>query len=210
MYMREIQSQRGGSLEHIKFLCPSSASRRITLNMGMHMPGWYDIRGLDKDANEDEEGIRSTCADIARLVQREVDDCKIPSERIVLAGFSQGGSIAITASLSFMDHTLAGIAGLSTYLSLGKQLDGLMRDANLRTPMLMIHGDSDGVVDMKWGRLSHERIVEARKKRGVEDADSLTEFRVYRGLEHTSCPEEIGDFMDFLQRVVPAEYSKGE
>lgn len=85
-----IQNQLSPRFDHVKFICPSATAQSVTLNMGYVMPAWYDIKGLSENAEEDEEGIQKTAQQIVQLIEQEMKQTGIASNKIILGGFSQG------------------------------------------------------------------------------------------------------------------------
>lgn len=138
----------------VKFIFPTAPVEPVTLNMGMAMNSWFDIFGLSADADEDTTGILSSAAYLKGLVDKEIA-AGIPASRIVLAGFSQGGAIALTAGMA-MDKPVAGVIAASTWLpriTMSSAADGMGG-----TPLLQCHGTSDKVVLYDWGKMSFEKL----------------------------------------------------
>lgn len=126
------------------------------------MPGWYDIPSFPADISQkvdDEPGIRRTQSTVQALIQAETEDKGIPSNRIVLGGFSQGGAVSLVAGLTY-PHPLAAIFVLSGYLPLADSLrNWIPADApNQDTPIFMAHGEADPLLRLEWGRLSAETL----------------------------------------------------
>src|SRR5262245_60490506 len=142
----------------VRFVFPHAPVRAVTINRGMAMRAWYDILGFDRRAKEDAAGIRASAAAVTELVDREVER-GVPSDRIVLAGFSQGGAIALHTALR-EPRPLAGILALSTYLPLGATLAAERSAANGRVPIFMAHGTDDGVVPLELAETSRS-VLEA-------------------------------------------------
>ncbi|MEM7611010.1 MAG: carboxylesterase [Pseudomonadota bacterium] len=134
----------------IRFVFPHAPSRPVTINGGMSMPAWFDILGLDRQAQADERGIRESAAYLMTLVQDQ-RDAGIAASRIFLAGFSQGGAIALFAGLRHAGP-LGGIIALSTYLPMTDTVarEHASRQASL--PILMVHGTQDPVLPIDLGR----------------------------------------------------------
>eukprot|EP00775_Hariotina_reticulata_P004763 gene4762-5013_t len=180
-------------MEHVKFMFPHAPNRPITVNFGMRMPGWYDIASLeDIDQREDKAGLLESKRYVEELVQQEIA-AGIPSHRVVVAGFSQGGAVALMALRSQLK--LAGVVGLSTYLPLRKE-PPLVSEANLKTPIFMAHGDADYTVEYKFGVNSYNML----KELGCD----IT-FKTYRGMAHGANPQELADVKAFLQKVLPRQ-----
>lgn len=170
----------------LRFVFPHAPVRPVTINNGMSMRAWYDIAAFDLNARQDEAGMRASIGEVETLIERE-HSRGVPSERIVLAGFSQGGAIALAASLRHPQQ-LAGIVALSTYLPLHAALAGERSAANAATPIFWGHGSVDPVVVLQ---------------RGIDSRDLLQslgyplEWHTYP-MAHAVCPEEIGDLRHWL------------
>ena len=176
------------------FIFPHAPERPVTINNGFVMRAWYDIAMHDIARLPDERGIRESQAAVERLIARERDR-GIESARIVLAGFSQGGAIALQAGLRHADR-LGGIAALSTYLALEESLDQEASAANRATPIFMAHGTQDPIVPIALAEAS----AAALKRRGYE-----VEWEAWP-MPHSVCAEEIQSLADFLARI----YGDGE
>lgn len=174
----------------VRFLFPHAPVRPVTLNAGMAMRAWYDIIALGGNAQQDEAGIRQSARQVAALMQRE-HDRGVPANRIVLAGFSQGGAIALHLGLRHPER-LAGIMGLSTYLPLGDTVEAERHEANASTPVFLAHGSMDPVVPMTMGERSRD---------GLQAMGYPVEWHDYP-MVHQVCMEEIEDISAWLQRVL--------
>jgi phospholipase/carboxylesterase len=163
----------------VRFVFPHAPVRPVTINGGMAMRAWYDILGFDRQAPEDAEGIRASAVAVTELIDREVAR-GIASDRIVLAGFSQGGAIALQTALR-EPRPLAGVWALSTYLPLAATLAAERSAANLRLPIFMAHGTADTVLPLKLAE-SSRRTLEAL---GYE-----VEWHAYP-MPHSVCLEEV-------------------
>uniref|UniRef100_A0A6V1K3U7 Phospholipase/carboxylesterase/thioesterase domain-containing protein n=1 Tax=Heterosigma akashiwo TaxID=2829 RepID=A0A6V1K3U7_HETAK len=178
-------------LTKTKFILPTAPTRPITLNMGMAMPGWSDIRGLDKEDDEDEPGFEESRARIESIVRSEVDKGISPS-KIVVGGFSQGGALALYYSLQ-NTHGIAGCVGFSSWLPLSAKFPAAVSDAARGgLKILQCHGDADEVVRTAWGKLSHEKI---KGELGFADAA----WEEYPGMAHSACDEELQRCAEFLK-----------
>lgn len=142
----------------VRFIFPHAPVRPVTLNNGMAMRAWYDITGLDPGAPEDGAGLAASTEAIEALIAREVQ-AGIEPRRIVLAGFSQGGAIALHSGLRH-SQPLAGIVGLSTYLPLRGELAAAC-DANRATPIFLAHGSLDPTLPQRLGEVSRDLLVQA-------------------------------------------------
>jgi len=165
----------------VRFVFPHAPRRPVTINMGMVMPAWYDIRSPDLRRDADEAGIRESAARVRDLIDRE-NGRGVPCGRIVLAGFSQGGAVALHAGLRHPER-LAGLLALSTYLVLEESLEHERSAENARTPLFLAHGSQDPLVAPERGEAARARL--ARDGYPVE-------WRTYP-MGHEVCPEEIAD-----------------
>ena len=141
-----------------RFVFPHAPKRAVTINMGLIMPAWYDIRDLSREGEIDERGIRESTEQVRALIVRE-NARGIETSRIVLAGFSQGGAIALHAGLRHPE-TLAGILALSCYLIRGETLETERSEANRATPVFQAHGTQDPIVPLEAGLAARDRLVE--------------------------------------------------
>jgi len=173
----------------VRFVFPHAPSIPVTLNMGFVMPAWYDIRSLG-ERGHDADGIEHSAEQIRRLVERERER-GVEAHRIVLAGFSQGGAMALHVGLRFPER-LAGIMALSCYLLLGDQLDAEASDVNRKTPIFQAHGVYDPMVELNYGMRSRTLLEE----KGYDVA-----WHEYP-MEHAVCPEELADVGAWLRDVL--------
>jgi phospholipase/carboxylesterase len=142
----------------LRFVFPNAPVRRVTLNGGMPMRAWYDILGLDRTSREDEAGIRQSIIDLDALIAREVSR-GIAHDRILLAGFSQGGSVAL-ATLLRQPRPLAGAILLSTWLLLAELSRVEATPASKATPVFIAHGRHDEVVTFEFGHRTADFLRE--------------------------------------------------
>jgi phospholipase/carboxylesterase len=180
-----------GGERALRFVFPHAPIRPVTLNGGYPMRAWYDIAALDRRTAEDESGIRASRAAIDTLVRRE-NSRGIASGRIVLAGFSQGGAMAIFAGTRYPEK-LAGIMGLSCYLLLASRLDAERSAANQSTPVFLAHGRQDPVVAVVLGEHAHHAL---------QASGYTVEWHAY-DMPHSLCPQEVTDIAAWLRRVLP-------
>ena len=133
------------SLKHpVRFIFPHAPSMPVTVNNGITMPAWYDIKAAEIDSQQDETGIQKSQKLILALIEREIER-GVKSSNIILAGFSQGGAIALHTGLRY-EKPLAGIMGLSTYLPLLDSVENEISDANRATAILLAHGAHDPII----------------------------------------------------------------
>lgn len=142
----------------VRYLFPHAPRRPVTVNGGFVMRAWYDISGNDISARQDDAGIRASQADIEALIAREVARGITPAH-IFLAGFSQGGVIALHTALR-QPTPLAGVLALSAYLPLGDTVAAECTTTSRQTPIFMAHGKSDTVVPCALGIASRQRLLE--------------------------------------------------
>ena len=173
----------------VRYVFPHAPKIPVTINMGFVMPAWYDITSLDS-RGQDEEGIERSAEQIRRLVERERSS-GIPAEKIVLAGFSQGGAMALHTGLRYPE-TLAGIMVLSAYLLLPDRLGQDASEANRKTPIFQAHGLHDPMVQLEYGQ---------RTRAHLEDQGYDVEWHDYP-MPHSVCPEEIHEIGRWLTRVL--------
>ncbi len=140
----------------VRFVFPHAPQRPITLNGGMRMRAWYDLHGLDLLNREDAAGVTASVTLINAQIAREIER-GIPAGRIVLAGFSQGGAMALYAGLRYPER-LAGVLALSCYLPLADSLTAEHHPANRDTPILMAHGRYDEIVSLRYGEASRDYL----------------------------------------------------
>ena len=141
----------------VRFVFPHAPVRAVTINGGMAMRAWYDILGFDRRAKEDAVGIRASAAAVAELIDREIER-GMASERIVLAGFSQGGAIALHTALR-EPRPLAGVLALSTYLPLAASLASERSAAHSGVPIFMAHGTGDTVLPLSLAETSRAALL---------------------------------------------------
>ena len=174
----------------IRFIFPHAMERSVTINNGHVMRAWYDIAMNDISRLPDERGIRESQKQIDELIAREVGR-GMPTNRIVLAGFSQGGAIALQAGLRHREP-LAGIVAMSTYLTLEESLAAEGAAANKAVPILMAHGTQDEVVPLRLAEASRSAL----QAKGYE-----VEWHTWP-MPHSLCAEEVEAVASFLMRVV--------
>jgi len=163
----------------VRFVFPHAEPMPVTVNGGMVMPAWYDILGMDFERRVDEAGVRASAQRVEHLIQRERER-GIESERILLAGFSQGGAIAFHLGLR-LKEPLGGIVALSTYLACDANLDEERSAANASVPIFQAHGSLDPMVPMALGQAARERL---------EGLGYEIEWHDYP-MQHQVCLEEI-------------------
>jgi phospholipase/carboxylesterase len=175
---------------NIRFIFPHAPIRPITINQGYRMRGWYDITSLDIANRDDEAGIIESSDILTRLCDDQLA-LGIAAERIIVAGFSQGGAIALHAGLRYAE-TLGGIMALSTYLPMQQRLQQEAATANRLTPVFMAHGLNDDVVALQFGQQTRSLL----QQQGYQ-----VQWHDY-AMGHSVCMEEISDISDWLGSVL--------
>jgi len=173
-----------------RFVFPHAPVRPITVNGGMEMRAWYDIVGFGLNVRQDAAGIRDSAAAVTRLIDREIER-GVPASRVVLAGFSQGGAIALHTALR-ETRPLAGIMALSTYLPLGESLPAERSAANASVPIFMAHGTADPLLPLALAEGS---------RRTLEALGYAVDFHVYP-MPHSVCMEEVAAIAVWLAKRV--------
>jgi phospholipase/carboxylesterase len=180
----------------LRFVFPHAPVRPVTLNGGMSMRAWYDVLSFDRDGPADEAGVRESAAIVEALIDREIER-GIDVRRIVVAGFSQGGAIAIHVALRSTDR-LAGLMALSTYMPIPKFFQAEVIDnpdcGDISLPIFMAHGSIDPVLSMELGRASADLLI---------DTGFKVQWHDYP-MAHAVCPEEINDIREWLLSVYAA------
>jgi phospholipase/carboxylesterase len=170
----------------VRFVFPHAPVRPVTINQGMRMRAWYDILQLG-GGPEDEAGLRAS----QKLTEELIRAQGLPANRIVLAGFSQGGAIVLLAGLRYAER-LAGVMALSTYLPLASTLAAERSAENRQTPIFMAHGRYDDLIPMQRAQTSRDYL----QKLGY-----AVEWHDYP-MPHSVCAPEIADISGFLARVL--------
>jgi phospholipase/carboxylesterase len=170
----------------VRFVFPHAPVRPVTINQGMRMRAWYDIFQFG-GGPEDDAGVRASQKLLEELIRQQ----PVPAERIVLAGFSQGGAIALQTALRYPER-LAGVMALSTYLPLNATLAAERSPANQELPVFMAHGHYDDIIPLRRAEQSKEVL---------EGLGYKVEWKAYP-MPHSVCPEEIGDIARFLLRIL--------
>jgi len=174
----------------VRFVFPHAPMQAVTINGGAVMRAWYDVYALQGVRREDEAGVRASQARVEELIAREKARA-IPASRLVLAGFSQGGAIALHTGLRHAER-LAGIMALSTYLPLASTLAAEASAASRGVPIFMAHGLYDPLIPIERARASRKQL---------ESAGYAVEWHEYP-MEHSVSAEEVGDISAWLVRVL--------
>jgi phospholipase/carboxylesterase len=170
----------------VRFVFPHAPVQPVTINQGMRMRAWYDIFQFG-GGREDDKGIRASQALIVKLIEEQ----PVPPEKIVLAGFSQGGGIALQTALRY-PKKLAGIMALSTYLPLAATLAAERTAANAQVPIFMAHGGYDDIIPIQRAQDS---------KNFLEKLGYGIEWHEYP-MPHSVCGDEVRDISAFLTKLL--------
>jgi len=173
----------------VRFIFPHAPSMPVTLNGGYIMPAWYDIKQTDLGIEHDRKGIKASTADVQMLIEQE-QMRGIKSNRIILAGFSQGAAMSLHVGLA-QNQPLAGIMALSGYLLLPDQMERF-KPAALNTPIFMAHGINDPVVLYALGDSSRRKLI---------NAGCTIEWHSYP-MQHSVCPEEICQIGKWINTIL--------
>jgi phospholipase/carboxylesterase len=177
----------------IRFVFPHAPMQPVSINNGYVMRAWYDVKFGDLEGRSrqaDEKGVRASQAAITRLIEREISRGS-SADKIVLAGFSQGGAVALQTGLRH-PQKLGGIMALSTYLPLAESFADETSAENRKTPVFMAHGSDDGVIPFEMATRSRDILVQ----HGYD-----VEWHQYP-MQHSVNLEEIADIARWLKRVV--------
>jgi phospholipase/carboxylesterase len=175
--------------KNVRFIFPHAPSQAVTINNGYVMPAWFDITSLERLDGVDADGIERSVADVQALIEQQ-QQRGIDSQRIIIAGFSQGGVIALHVA-ACSPKPLGGVIALSTYLPLHEQLSSRIDEAHKNTPVFMAHGCYDPVVPITLGRMSFDL---------VKTLFNNHQWHEY-AMEHSVCMEEIEMISEWLQQL---------
>ena len=176
----------------VRVILPHAPRRPVTVNGGMVMPAWYDIAGTDFRRREDRAGLRTSEQQLRALIEREISR-GIAAERILLAGFSQGGALVLHTGLRY-PRRLAGIMVLSAYLPLADTLPAEAAEANRTVPLMMAHGTHDPVVPLPLAEQSRDLL---------QQQGYTVTWHTY-AMAHAVCPEELLDIRAWLLECLAA------
>ncbi len=171
----------------LRFIFPHAPVQPVTINGGMAMRSWYDIVSFDSEGRADRAGVLASSDLLDGLIAREIERGVAP-QKIVVAGFSQGGAVAIHTALQ-TEHPIAGLMALSTYMALPEDAESAVSRKDL--PIFMAHGSFDPVLRMEWGRSSADRLIEA---------GYAVDWHEYP-MAHAVCPQEIADISNWLSAI---------
>ncbi|KAF9961310.1 hypothetical protein BGZ72_004231 [Mortierella alpina] len=189
-----VGEQLGLHLPHVKFIFPNAPAIPITVNEGMLTPAWYNILSMSTISREqDEQGLLRSQQQVMQIIHEEVEKNRIPANRIVIGGFSQGCVLGLLTALT-SELKFAGVVSLSGYMPLHTKIMNIVTEANRKTPIFFGHGSADQVVKYEYG----QQTVEFLQKHGYN-----VKLHTYPRMGHSVCPEELGDLLGFLKETVP-------
>jgi len=172
----------------IRFIFPHAPDRAVTINQGYVMKAWYDIKSMDLHNRADMAGVLESEASIHALIEEQIS-LGIPAEKIILAGFSQGGVISLFTGLRY-SQKLAGIMALSCYLPNADKLPDNLHTANKTTPILQNHGEQDEVVLISAGKMANKLLQENNYD---------VKWQSYN-MPHSVLPEQIQDIAQWISK----------
>ena len=179
---------------HLRFVFPAAPLRSVTINQGMRMPAWYDILSFDDPPlREEESPVRAMASELVARVERERAR-GVAAEQIVLAGFSQGGAMALHVGLR-TERRLAGVMVLSGYLLIPDRLEEERQPGGRQTPFLFCHGRYDPVVPLRLGQASFARVTRAGYTAEWSEYD----------MQHSLCLEEVRRIRSWLEQRFPPQ-----
>jgi len=192
----DVAENFANELPHVKFILPTAPTQPVSMNMGMPMPSWYDIVGLDERSNENCKGIDESISTITSLLKTEHESTSLAYSRMFLMGFSQGGALSLFTGLTLPEkQKLSGICALSAYLpsrSTFQLTQGLES-----TPVLHCHGEADPLVNFSMAQKSRDYI----KSQGIHRYDLVS----YPGVQHTVTQKELSRVLQFIKEVLPKD-----
>eukprot|EP01095_Lingulamoeba_sp_RSL-Kostka_P005078 TRINITY_DN1643_c0_g1_i1.p1 TRINITY_DN1643_c0_g1~~TRINITY_DN1643_c0_g1_i1.p1 ORF type:complete len:244 (+),score=62.26 TRINITY_DN1643_c0_g1_i1:147-878(+) len=180
-----------------KVILPTAPIQPITINFGQSCNAWYDITSLSsRDNLDDKEGIDNSKSILYSHIEKELNVNNIPSENIIVGGFSQGGATTLYSAFQYPEK-FAGVIALSSYLPFKNSFGENIHDNNKDTELFMAHGTSDSVVKLEWAQTSFEVLK--------NDHDIKGEFHPYHGLEHSLDMNVINDMVSFIKKMFEKE-----
>lgn len=180
-----------------QYIFPNAGTQPVSLNGGFRMPAWYDLKTLDGSV-EDEDGIISASKGLETLIDEVLKSTNVPSTKLFLGGFSQGGSLALHTGLMYKQQ-LGGIIALSSWLPLNNLFTESLKGhslANQKCRLFQGHGNQDPVVNFKFGKMSFDLLKTSSLQNPV--------FKVYEGMGHSSSPQELKDIKLFIEECLVA------
>ncbi|QLG74509.1 hypothetical protein HG535_0G03920 [Zygotorulaspora mrakii] len=188
-YLRGIPA-----FEQTSFILPDAPISPVSLNNGYKMPSWFDIYELSAHPSRvDADGFMKSLGVIEKCVQEHID-AGIKPENIVVCGFSQGAALSLSSAAT-LPVKIGAFAAFSGFVTIPNQLRQIKKDHNLDTPIFHGHGDSDPVVPLEGGFIAKDFYQNDCGFKNIQ-------FEVYKGMDHSVCPEEMDQFVKFLKRAL--------
>lgn len=191
------------ALAHVKWLLPHSPIQAVKANMGIEMPSWFDIYSFGFDTTEDEAGMLKSAGMINELIKHEIDVNGIDPSRIVLGGFSQGGTMSLLAGLTG-PHRLAGLVVLSGWLPLRHKFKAMASQNAASTPIFWGTGSADPLVKAQFAEDSSKFLID---QVGIPVAKpgefGGLSYNVYEGMGHATVPKELDELKAFIKKAIP-------
>lgn len=178
---------------HLLFVFPTAPTQPVTMNGGMRMTSWYDIKAISFNAAEDVDGMVTSARKLVALATEYGAKHNIPMRRVVFGGFSQGAVISFHAGLTCAEGRPAGVIALSGYLGGREHVAQHAKHADI--PIFMAHGQADPLVPLMLSQGS-KQVLEAQVNA------SQLEYKVYPGMQHSACPQELADMQLWLGKTV--------
>jgi len=175
---------------NIRYVFPHAPFRKVTYSGNTKVRAWFNVVDLKRDSEVDETGIRESEELINELIAHELTQ-KDPGYKVIIAGFSQGGVMALQCGLRYPEK-LAGILVLSGWLSLGHTVPIEGTAVNQQTPILMLHGTDDELIPSEWAKESHDYL---------RDLGYNVRFLSYP-MQHAVCVEEIAEIGNWMQKIL--------
>ncbi|KAF8504225.1 Phospholipase/carboxylesterase/thioesterase [Gautieria morchelliformis] len=200
--------QQDPALGHIKWVLPHAPPKHITLNLGMEMPAWYDIKSLTNidTREEDQAGMLSTARSVNEIITSEIDALPdVSASRIVLGGFSQGAAMTLFTGLT-TERKLGGLVALSSYLPVRDRLKSMLSEHVKKLPIFMGHGTADPMVALRFGKGSADYLKDQLGFLTVDSSQIAgpgVRFEQYERMGHSTSPEELDHLGAWLKVVLP-------
>ncbi|XP_069751817.1 acyl-protein thioesterase 2 isoform X1 [Narcine bancroftii] len=181
-------------LPYVKYICPHAPKMPVQLKNFVSVPSWFDLTGLSLDVVEDETGIKKAADCIKAIIEYEIKN-GIPSHRIILGGFSQGGALSLYTALTCR-HKLGGVIALSCWLPLHKSFpQAAGSNVNKDISILQCHGEKDPVITLRFG------VMTSKKLKAIINPTNI-QFITYL-MQHCTCKEEMAAVEDFIAKQLP-------
>ncbi|KAK3246354.1 hypothetical protein CYMTET_44108 [Cymbomonas tetramitiformis] len=191
----DLEHSIGPRLPHIKWVFPDAPMQPVSCNWGMVMPSWFDLPAIpiDPESPENAPDYQAAVSKVHKIVQKEMKDAGVPSHRVMIGGFSQGGALSTQVALSFPEKLAAGV-NFSGWLVAENEIKERMSEANSKTPLMWCHGESDPTVRFS----NYKTGIEHLTKIGVS-----VQGHTFPGMGHSACEEEMKLLREFIREQIP-------